>query len=177
MSRPIPEPTLYEVENFTGFSHLSFQKMGKGKIFYDVVAVKATYSFKNSLLNFAENQTPITLADVYLNQENVLRSSLLQPGDAILRKPHTDVYITGIARLPTGKDRPVWIAGVRVSNAKGICVEKGLQLIGPRHWEHHTLGGWSLSQPLATAAVPLQYECGFGGSYYDAKSKSDDPER
>jgi hypothetical protein len=128
-------------------------------------AAATTYSFAQAPLALADTQIPIVLADLYWDQQNILQSSLRYPGDVVLRKPNTDVYVTGTARLTSGQTQTAWIAGVQVRNGKGILLQKNLRLTGPRQWEHRTLSGWTLTEPQTTNSVALRYENAFGGSH------------
>ena len=74
---PIPVPQLQVVENTTPYLHLAFDKMGKGRLFYDVVVCKATFTLAPGKLQPAEQALPIELADRYWNEEAAQTSSVV----------------------------------------------------------------------------------------------------
>ena len=102
---PIPDPVLHTVENDTPFPHLAFDKMGKGRLFYDVIVCKATFTLAAGRLQPAEDAQPIALADRYWDEEHAETSSLKIAGDVVLTKPGADLLITGTARPFDGKPR------------------------------------------------------------------------
>lgn len=160
---PIPEPMLKEVANDTPYLHLAFDKMGKGRLFYDVVVCKATFALAPGALRPAEVQQPIELADRYWDETSAETSSLKVAGDLLLTKPGCDILITGVARSVDGKPRRHWPAGIRVSRNEQVLAEHHMRLLGPRVWRHGLLSGWTLTEAAPTDAVPLRHELAYGG--------------
>ena len=172
---PIPDPVLQGVENDTGFAHLSFDKMGKGRLFYDVVVCKATFTLAPGLLQIAESAHPIALADRYWDEAHAETSSLKIAGDVVLTKPGADLLITGSAHPYDGRPRREWLAGVRLSRDGQPVVEHRMRLLGPRAWRHRLLRGWQLSRSLPTDAVELRHELAYGGHYPARSPKAGEP--
>jgi hypothetical protein len=175
---PIPLPMLKQVENETNFPHFSFDKMGKGKFFYDVIVCKATFAIEPGVLKAAAEQKPIEYADQFWDEANLEGSSLKAAGDVLLFKPSTDVLITGKAYAPNSKSVTGWLAGVRISSAntdsarQKPIVEHTMQLWGPRYWTAGLLGGWQLTKPVATKYVEIRHELAYGGRYYEMDKKT-----
>ena len=172
---PSPDPVLHTVENDTPFPHLAFDKMGKGRLFYDIIVCKATFTLAPGRLQPAEDAQPIALADRYWDEEHAETSSLKIAGDVVLTKPGADLLITGTARPFDGKPRKEWFAGVRLSRDGQPVAEHRLRLLGPRFWRHRLLRGWKLSRPEPTDAVELRHERAYGGHYPARAPKEGEP--
>ena len=171
---PIPVPQLQVVENTTPYLHLAFDKMGKGRLFYDVVVCKATFTLAPGKLQPAEQALPIELADRYWNEEAAQTSSVKVAGDVVLTKPGTDILITGTAHTFDGQPRERWWAGVCVAKGKQVIVEHQMHLHGPRAWQHRSLLGWTLSRPEPTISVALRHELAYGGYHRNPQPKEQD---
>jgi hypothetical protein len=168
---PIPDPQLKSVHNDTPFAHMFFDKMGKGRLFYDVVVCKATFEIAQGKLKPVPRHPPIELADRYWDEDRAETSSLRIAGDVLLHKPGTDVTVTGFAKPHDLKPRKEWNAGIRVTRGEEKLLEHGMRLLGPRAWFHSAIGGWKLSDPVPTAAVALRHELSYGGNYPNDASK------
>ena len=168
----IPPPRLKTVENDTPYVHLAFDKMGKGRFFYDVVVCKATFALAPGKLLIADEQRPIELADRYWDEDNAEVSSLCAAGDVVLTKPSTDILLTGHAQSFDGAARKHWDAGLRISHGQEMLADFKMHLLGPRGWQHSLLRGWNLSDPLPATAIPLRHEHAYGGYYRVQRPKA-----
>jgi len=162
----IPAPRLQQVRNVTPFSHLQFDKMGKGRRFYDVVIVCASFVLDVGRLRPAARHRGPILADAPWDPANAELSSLRTATDVLLVKPATDVYLTGVARSFDGRARKEWEVALAVKRRGESLLHKSLRLTGPRHW---TAGPepahYVLSDPEPTTEVPLRYELAYGGCW------------
>ncbi len=109
----VPRPRLRTVTNQTGLQHFQCGKMGAGRLFHDIVVVKATVTLSDDPV-VAEKQAPILLADEPWDPDLTELSSLKRAGDLLLTKPSTDVIVTGTARAPRGQPAPEWDAAIEV---------------------------------------------------------------
>lgn len=165
MSFFVPDPILTEVDNQTPFQHLSFDKMGPGRLFYDVVVVRGSFDLCPNRVSLAREQTLPVLADAWWDEQNAELSSLKEVGDVLLYKPGTDVFVTGTARTAPQQPATDWRAGVMVMRGEAILLSHILALHGSRFWQHTRLKGWHLSPATPADTVPLRYELAFGGAY------------
>jgi hypothetical protein len=165
MSAPrVPAPRLRTVTNQTGLQHFQCGKMGAGRLFHDIVVVKATVTLSDDPV-VAEKQAPIALADEPWDTDLTEVSSLKRAGDAVLTKPSTDVIITGMARAPGGHPAREWDAAIEVVRGSDTVLVSRAQVLGPRWWRHTTAKGWELTDPEPTLEVPIRYELAYGGAY------------
>lgn len=171
----IPDPRLELVKNLTPFPHLHCQKMGPGRRFFDTVVLKGTFVLAPGPLRIAEEQAPIVLADRYRDRANAARSSLEHAGEVLLRKPGTDVMITGSAHAPRGRPLTEWDCTVTVHGHEGAVLGHTVQATGPRQFVHRALRGWTLSDPEPALVVPIRYELAYGGSFLDRRSPPGSP--
>lgn len=169
---PLPPPRLQRVRNATPFPHLQFDKMGKGRRFHDVVVVCASFVLDSGRLQPAAKHRGPVLADRAWDEENAALSSLQCATDVLLRKPGSDVYVTGSAHPLHDQPRRDWPALLRVAREDQVFIQKTLRLTGPRRWQRGLLG-WSLSAAEPTNAVPLRYELAYGGWWYDKGAAAD----
>jgi hypothetical protein len=161
---PIPEPRLQTVRHGTPFRVFHCDKMGPGRRFFDTVVLKGTFVLSPGVLTLAEEQADLALADEAWDLDAPERSSLKHAGEVVLTKPGTDVLVTGTAR-PAGSERlPTWDVEVAVRRAGQAVLGYRAQVLGPRVWRHRA-GGWALTDPDPTDAVPLRYELAYGGAY------------
>ncbi len=165
----IPEPRLVKVENLTPFAHFHCQKMGAGRLFFDVLVVKGTFDLAPGALSISGEQAPIVLADQVWNTDGASRSSLCRAGEVHLAKPGTDVLVTGTARSPLGRAAAGWDCAVVVRGPRGTSLRHAVQVTGPRRWVHRALRGWVLSEAEPAVEVPIRYELAYGGSYLGPK--------
>ncbi len=81
--------------------------------------------------------------------------SILYPADLCLRKPATDVIVTGVAYAQGGIPVPAFDAGVRIG-----AISKSVRVTGPRVWLD---GGGGTSAPKPIDALELRYDFAWGG--------------
>jgi hypothetical protein len=160
----VPAPRLRTVTNHTGLQHFQCGKMGAGRLFHDIVVVKATVTLSDDPV-VAEKQAPIALADEPWDPDLTEVSSLKHAGDAVLTKLSTDVIVTGTARAPGGQPAREWDAAIEVVRGSDTVLVSRAQVLGPRRWRHTTARGWVLTDPEPTLEVPIRYELAYGGAY------------
>lgn len=155
------------LDNQTGLIAQSYMKMGPGRTFYDVVAIKASFHLSPDGIGTQPRDATFNLADVHRNPKDSLGSSLEHTNDLILGKPGTDIYATGSVRSARPRRYwPIWIACKNSQTGAFIC-QYECEVSGPRLWRHSLLGGWHLSEPELTEHVPIQYELAWGGRRQD----------
>lgn len=168
----LPTPRLQHIRNATPFRHLQFDKMGKGRRFYDVVVVCASFALSSGRLQpLLQHRGPV-LADEYHDPQQPIVSSLRRATDLVLVKPGTDVYVSGDAHSLGGKPMREWPLMLRVEREGRVCVDKRLRLTGPRCWVKGLLGR-SLTEAAPTTVVPLRYELAYGGWWFDRNDAAD----
>ena len=165
--RVLPYPQLQELHNFTGLPQLQLIDMGQGRKFYDVVILKASFDFKDGILELSDTQAGPILADTLFSEDQSPYSSLETASDAVLHKPFTDVYVTGTVKTYQSKPQTSWHGLLRVRRGKELLINKTLRFTGPRQWEHASGDKWRLGKPTSTTGVLLQYELAYGGHYLD----------
>lgn len=161
----IPERNLKVADNYTRFALFQGQKMGKGRVYFDVVVVRMTFDLEPTRITLAEHQSPVVLSDRYHDTNDASRSSLVCPGDLILGKPSTDVIVTGTARTRDGRPRARWMCSVAVLRGGTPLLDSRLVATGPRRFVHRALRGFRLDDPEPTLEVPIRYERAYGGFY------------
>lgn len=164
----IPAPRLQQVRNATPYPYFQFDKMGKGRRFYDVVVLCASYVLAPGRLEPAFNHRGPVLADEPWDPEAAELSSLQQATDVLLIKPGTDVYVTGAARALNWTPRRDWNVELQVWRQGAVLMRKALRLTGPRFWHWDAKADQrTLSEPELTYEVPLRYELAYGGWWFD----------
>lgn len=153
---------LRTVENFTGFKHFSFCKLGADNRFSDVVVVKANLRLASGQLQVLDELAEVVFADHYVDQSNPRYSPVARAGDAVVFKPATDVLVTGHATPPQGRPCAEWCCELGLHNRGGTKVSR-LHLTGPRHWQWSLVRGWHLSEPEVVDKMPLTYALAYGG--------------
>lgn len=167
LSQFYPTPCLTQLENLTPFTMMYCDKMGPGRRFYDVIVLKASFVLASGPIRFANPPTPIYYADDMWPSPHLTCSSLRTAGDLHLAKPGLDVLVRGHARPSEGRPLRRWRVKVQIVHGQELWLEHSLRVTGPRGWQHRLLGGWTLSEPEPTDAVPIRYELAFGGSWPD----------
>ncbi|MCE0826400.1 DUF2169 domain-containing protein [Buttiauxella sp. A2-C2_NF] len=157
----LPEPKLRILDNQTGLTTFQYDKMAPGKVFHDVVVVKASFNLLPGGLCPIPQPAVLFLADKYRQPDNPMGSSLLQAGDLVLGKPGTDILVTGsvYADCPTQHFQ----TGLRISNRHNTLVDYTCIATGKRCWQHTERLGWHMSEPALTEHVPIAYELAYGG--------------
>ena len=172
--RVLPLPVVTQLVNATPFPDASFMKLAASGEFHDVVLLSASCRLDGAQWQLMSTHRAAIAGDEYWNEADALASSLKRPGDYVVFKPATDVYVTGAAYAPDQAPRAEWGVALRVgANATGVGQQlerihftKLLHVTGPRYWKQGALG-WSLSKPEAAARVPLSYEFAYGGWWRD----------
>jgi hypothetical protein len=160
--------------NSTGLPHGLFKKLGPGGSTFEVFVLKASFDLDpgGSRLQLARTQRAVQLSDRYAGPESggPLAQVVAAPGDAILFKPGSDVWVTGTACSEGGRLRRQWPAGIAVGLRRHI-----VDLFGPREWRKGLMG-WRLSAPEPCASVALDYRLAFGGHWGAAPRDGAKPE-
>ncbi|MBL9023825.1 MAG: DUF2169 domain-containing protein [Myxococcales bacterium] len=159
----IPRPRLESLDNQTPFRVFQFDKMGPGRRFFDVVAIKGSFQLAPGRLQEAESITPFRLCDEAWVSDDPERSSLRYAGDLLLVKTTTDVLLSGCVHAPRGEPCQEWEAGVLVHGGGESLARSVLTVTGPREFRYSHLGGWVLSDSVAATSVPIRYEIAYGG--------------
>jgi hypothetical protein len=156
-----------DIKNYTKLPAIGFEQVFyQGNKYYCLI-VKSTYEWDDEgKLSLTEDQPDLVVQDEYETEPQ--ESSLRYVTDLVPFKPATDVLITGTARALNDKPVKEWVAGIVVASIK-----KGVRLVGPRHWQHKTLIGWTLSEPEPCSSVQLCWENAWGGKLADPKSEKD----
>lgn len=171
-SNPLPPPRLRHVRNTTPFRHMQFDKMGKGRNFYDVIIVCASFQLDSGRLQpLSQHRGPV-FADEFHDSQQPILSSLRSATDLVLLKPGTDVYVSGEARSLDERPAREWPMLLRVEREGRTCIDKRLRLTGPRCWVKGIFGR-SLTDSVPATAVPLRYELAYGGWWYDKGDAAD----
>jgi hypothetical protein len=121
-----------------------------------VVAVKATFEFRNGEPVLAGKQEPVCLVDEYYGEPGV--SSMRYESELTFRKPGTDVVINGHAYSPGGKPAKELDVVIGVNNRRKV-----IRVRGDRFWRQ-SLVGLTASSPQPFEKIPLIYERAFGGT-------------
>lgn len=116
--------------------------------------VKASFELKASGPLLAEQQAPLSAADVYWGDP--ASSSLRIAGEFSLPKPATDILLVGNAFAPRENIR------VAEASLKVGSLSKTLRLYGNRRWERTSMG-WEATSPEIWERMPLHWELAFGG--------------
>ena len=169
----LPDPVLRNVANFTPFAHFQYQKMGKGRVYYDCLVVKATFDLAKGPLALSSEQAGIVFADQY-HDDNADQSSLVRVGDLHLPKPGSDVVLTGHAEAPEAVPLDQWRCEVVVRRGSKRVLRHAVNATGPRQWTRSLLGGWDLLAPSPVTSVPIRYELAYGGHFKDSGATSDE---
>jgi hypothetical protein len=159
----IPPPSLRVLDNQTPFRVLQSDKMGPGRRFFDVVAVKGSFDLAPGVLSLASTDEPFRVSDEPWSLGAAERSSLKYAGEIVLVKPATDVYVTGSVSAPGDEPKQEWDVGVAIKDERETLARLVMTATGPRAFRHSALGGWVLSDPEPTTKVPIRYELAYGG--------------
>lgn len=119
------------------------------------VAVKATYTITGDRASIAQQQKPITLAEVRNGDDG---SSIKYPCEAHLCKSATDVVLVGDAFAPRGKPATEVDVALRVGPMRKV-----VRVFGDRVWRS-SFGSVGPSAARPFIQMPLVYERAFGGA-------------
>ena len=100
-----------------------------------------------------DRQRGIRSADVPWGKPTI--PSVLYPSDLAIRKPATDIIVTGVAFAQGGAPTPAFDAGVRIG-----AVTKTVRIVGHRTWLD---GGNRLSSPEPIDSLEVRYDYAWGG--------------
>lgn len=156
------------IVNGTPMLESQFMKLTKNGEFCDVVIVSGSFRLDGNRWQLLAQHRPAEAADEYWNEADPLTSSVKRPGDYVVFKPATDVYVTGHAHPPSNDltaNAIEWDAALRIGRGEGtknVLLNKSLHITGPRFWQRTVLG-WALGKPTATRSAPLRYELAYGG--------------
>lgn len=156
------------IVNATPMLESQFMKLGKRGDFCDVVIVSGSFRLDATRWQLLAQHRPAEAADAYWDEADPLSSSIKRPGDYVVFKPATDVYVTGHAHVLSADPNATaaeWDVGLRIGRGEGskdVLLNKSLHVTGPRWWARSLLG-WTLSKPQAAHSVPLRYELAYGG--------------
>lgn len=153
---------MIELENYTPFPHMAFEKYGVYGVLFDVVAFRGTFRLKGNglLADLSEEQRPLVVADEYYGDPQT--SSLKCETDLVLYKKQTDIHVTGVAYSEKERRVTDWTASISIGSfTKSLCLH------GSRQWEYHH-NGWQLTPPQEISQIPLRYEYALGGRWLQA---------
>lgn len=167
----LPEPRLRILDNQTGLTAFQYDKMAPGRIFHDVVVVKASFNLLPDGICPVPAPGKLCLADRHQNPDDSLGSSLAQAGDLVLSKPGTDVFVTGMAHADQPAQR--FRVSLRVSNSNAVVINYSCIATGQRTWQYTREQGWHMGEPEMTDCVPVAYELAWGGRKVDPEIPSE----
>jgi hypothetical protein len=147
--------SVLQVHNETPFKARLFVFPDEDGVDTLYIVIKATFVVTGDRIRVAEQQRPITLADVRNGGEG---SSLRYASEAHLCKPATDVIMVGEAYAPRGKAATEVDVALRVGTTRKV-----VRVFGDRYWRA-TFGSWGPSSPQPFVRMPLVYERAFGGA-------------
>jgi hypothetical protein len=143
--------------NRTPFSPFAFQSLDLSGGAFQVVVLKGTFDIvPGAPPALASRQEPVLTEEEPHDASSP--TSIRAEDDLAPFKPRTDIVVTATSYAPRNEPAREWLAGVSLGR-----VQKRVLVTGLRVWTHSTLSGWSLGAPIPTAAVPLRYDCAFGG--------------
>jgi hypothetical protein len=154
-------PVLTQLDDDTGLSLFQYCKMAPGKLFCDVVAVKASFALTPEGIDPQPMPGMISMADEPHDAQDPLGSSLARAGDLILGKPGCDLYVTGSVR--NAYCVGYWNVGISAGDTRTPVMDYRCTATGPRHWQYSLFSGWHLSEIEDTQEVPIRYELAWGG--------------
>jgi len=166
---------LERIDDETGFSVFHYQKMAPGRLFCDVVAVKASFDLTPNGISPVPRPGKFCMADLYRDPGDPTGSSLLEASDLMLGKPGGEIIVRGTAR----RSRPYrrWQVAVEVGPLGSPLINYACIATGPRRWEHGLMKGWRLSEPDFAQEVPIRYELAYGCRKHDATKVADQWDR
>jgi hypothetical protein len=150
-----------EYRNFTHFPSLHFDNVGSDEKLAHVFVLRMTYDIlPDGTLRVADIQTPLVRTDEYYGE--VGRSGVKQESDLVPFKPRCDVIVAGNAVAPGSRPANRFEAGVKMTRAENVLLDKRVLITGPREWKK-SVTGWKLTEPAPVASVPLRDEYAYGG--------------
>lgn len=146
--------------NHTPFPAMVFEARDHDDAPHHVLVLRATMTLAHGPARLSTEQRDLVLGDRHYGDP--AESSVLEESDLAPYKPATDVLVRGTARPPGNAPATAW----EVTATVGARASR-LRVTGPRWWLRTDGDQWRLSDPLATAAVPLRYELAYGGTARD----------
>jgi hypothetical protein len=146
---------MLEVQNRTDLETGLAPAMDRDGRDHAVIVIKGTFDLATGeeIPPLATEQLPVVYADEHAGEPG--ESSVLYEMDTCLRKPGTDVILSGTARPPRPARR------MDVSLQAGP-IKKVVRVIGDRRWSRQ-LGVWKAGDPEPFEEMPLVWERSFGG--------------
>lgn len=161
----LPEPVLRTLDNQTGLTAFQYDKMAPGRVFHDVVVVKASFRLLPDGICPVPEPGILCLTDKHCQPDDPLGSSLSVAGDLVLSKPGTDVFVTGMAYA--GQPTQRFQAGLCISCGGMTKIDYRCIATGKRVWKNSREKGWYMSEPEMAEQVPVAYELAWGGRRID----------
>ena len=147
--------------NYTPFPHLVFESRDEKKRDFGVLVLRGTFEIvAGQALKPLPAQEPVVMADQYYGAPGA--SSLVLENNLAPYKPKSDIHLTAVAHAPGKLPATGWPVAVEVGKIRKI-----LSVTGPRFWTKG-LAGWSLTDPLPVAEVPILYENSYGGTWQES---------
>lgn len=171
--------------NHTWFPAMAFQGVAPDGAGFHVAVLRQSFSFAHGALDFAPEQSPLCLAEVFAGEPN--QSSVLAESDLCPFKPRCDVLVDATAHAPGGRAARSFPVRLRVLPGRErpdqpALVDKTLLVSGPSQFRKRrlpirlfwflvklaTLGAvrrnpWKRTRPEPILALPVRYEHAFGG--------------
>lgn len=145
---------MLELQNKTAFQAQLFPALTKHAEELLLVIVKGTFTFERGAVRPADEQVPVTAADVHYGEP--AKSSVKYEADTCPPKLGTDVVLVGQAHSA----RPATALDVGLSVGP---LRKLLRVTGDRLWYQGPMG-WRMTPPNPFRSMPLTYELAFGGA-------------
>ena len=89
------------VLNYTPFPALRFDNIDQHGQLFEVLALRQTLSFASGVLDYADEQAPLSESDTFFGTPNA--SSMQQESDLCAFKPKCDVIVNATAHAPGGR--------------------------------------------------------------------------
>lgn len=183
---------MVSITNFTPFANLRFSNFDADGREFGVFMIKTSMDIRqDGTCVLSSEQEPFAFTDEYHGELNA--SSVRYPSDFVPYKPRSEVILDATAYAPGETTAREWDVSVRVSDDKGVFVEKTLHITGPRQWqpewfralsaneeaEWQRFGklfrGWKLSEADPISQLPIRYEYAFGGMIETGKNEDNEP--
>ena len=150
-----------ELINHTAFPALLYDALDQHDAGFSVLAAHLSYDLVirpedgAAMLRFCAEQEPLCMADEHYGEPD--RTSTRLESDIVPFKPRLDVVVNGTAYAPGDQPAPAFGAAIRIYDRT-----RSVLVCGARSWKRGVTG-WSLTDPLPIAALPLRYEYASGG--------------
>lgn len=146
-----------QIENFTPWPHLVFERADTDDRRYAVVTLQGCFSIPDGAPLVALDRQPgVVAADEYRGDPKT--TSLLRAGVIATTKPQSDITAEAVAR--SSQPRAEWPVCLSVGSVASTLVVRG-----PHQWRHDDEEGWTRTEPTPCTEVPIVYERAFGGAF------------